>query len=104
MEATYYKIPELQAALTEDRFVANFFRMFGGKNPFDAVNETAKRARTLLITLTTLSATGATVAIQRDWESFLKFIGWRKEEEDDNDDKTDKPKKSGSKDAKLAPA
>ena len=78
IEATYYRIPELQAALTEQNFLAKMFRIIGGKNPFDAVHQTMERMRTWLLFITTISVSGATVAIQRDFDAFLKFIGWRK--------------------------
>lgn len=78
MEATYYKIPELQAALMEQKFLAKFFWILGGKNPFDALDQSMQRLRTGLLMFTGLSISGATVAIQRDFDAFLKFIGWRK--------------------------
>lgn len=77
LEAAYYRIPELKAALTEKNLIANIFRLFSGNNPFDSANQMMARLRTFLLTITTISATGATVAIQRDLDSFLKFIGWR---------------------------
>ena len=77
LEAAYYRIPELKAALTEKNLIANIFRLFSGNNPFDSANQMMARLRTFLLTITTISATGATVAIQRDFDSFLKFIGWR---------------------------
>eukprot|EP00977_Amphora_coffeiformis_P014075 scaffold3849_cov179-Amphora_coffeaeformis.AAC.13 len=77
IEATYYKIPELQAALMEQKFLAKIFWFFGGTNPIDATNQALKQLRTGLLMFTTVSVSGATLAIQQNFDAFLKYIGWR---------------------------
>lgn len=94
IEATYYKIPELQQALTEKNFLAKLCRMAGiTRNPFDAVRQFIEQLRRWLVIIPTLSVAGVTVAVQNDVDAFLKAIGWRNSDDDLEKD-----------DPKLAPA
>jgi hypothetical protein len=52
IEATYYRVPELQAALTDKHRLAILFRIFGTNdsgNPFDSSNRMINKMRTFLL-------------------------------------------------------
>jgi len=91
IEATYYKIPELQAALMEQKFLAKLFWIFGGSNPIDATNQALKHLRTGLLMFTTVSVSGATLAIQQNFDAVLKYIGLRKADHKSPEEEPVKP-------------
>jgi hypothetical protein len=51
VEASYFRMPELQKALCEQNWLVNLTQLFGGGNPFMAASKTFARLRASLIAL-----------------------------------------------------
>lgn len=64
LEATYFRIPELQAALYEKNWFVKIMSVFsGGKNPFDMATKWLAWLRGALITFGSLGTIGGTVFV-----------------------------------------
>jgi hypothetical protein len=78
LEATYFRIPELQAALYEKNWFVKIMSMFsGGKNPFDMATRWLAWLRGALITFGSLGTIGGTVFVtmKRDMQTALQAVG-----------------------------
>jgi hypothetical protein len=51
VEASYFRMPELQKALCEQNWLVNLTQLFGGGNPFTAASKTFARLRAGLVAL-----------------------------------------------------
>jgi hypothetical protein len=78
LEATYFRIPELQAALYEKNWFVKVMSVFsGGKNPFDMATRWLAWLRGALITFGSLGTIGGTVLVsmKHDMETALQAVG-----------------------------
>jgi hypothetical protein len=78
LEATYFRIPELQAALYEKNWFVKVMSVFSGdKNPFDMATRWLAWLRGALITFGSLGTIGGTVLVsmKHDMETALQAVG-----------------------------
>lgn len=80
VEATYYRIPRLQAALCKQNWVVGVASVFGGGNPFTDASNLLARLRTGLVAFG--GAGTLYVGAQRDFEKVLGFVGLQKKDDD----------------------
>jgi hypothetical protein len=78
LEATYFRIPELQAALYEKNWLVKVMSVFaGGKNPFDMATRWLAWLRGALIAFGSLGTIGGTVFVtmKHNMETALQTVG-----------------------------
>ena len=87
LEATYYRIPELQDTLSRTNWFVKFTDLLGAGNPFDAATKWANRIRTFLVSFATFSTLGGTVllAVRSEFDVLLKTMGLREKESEEEE-------------------
>jgi hypothetical protein len=86
LEARYFRIPELQAALYEKNWFVKILSVFsGGKNPFDMATRWLAWLRGALITFGSLGTIGGTVFVtmKRDMQTALQAVGIQQNPQDE---------------------
>jgi hypothetical protein len=86
LEATYFRIPELQASLYAKNWFVKVMSVFsGGKNPFDMATRWLAWLRGILITFGSLGTIGGTVFVtmKHDMETALQAVGIQKNPADE---------------------
>jgi hypothetical protein len=85
IEATYYRIPELQGVLTKSGFLVKLLDQLTNGNPFDKANKLAAALRNFLILFGTFGGVIGTilVAAKHDFEHILERLGLKKDQEEE---------------------
>jgi len=87
VEASYYRIPELQDTLTRTGWLVKLTDLLGAGNPFDSAAKWMHRVRTFMVTFTAFGTLGGTVllAVKTEVDVLFKAIGIRDKEAEDEE-------------------
>lgn len=86
IEASYYRIKELQELLTRTGWFIKLVDVLGAGNPFDAATKWMSRLRNLMVAFTAFGSLGGTVLLtmQYDFDLFLRAIGLREKKKEES--------------------